>query len=738
MPRLFVCHPLRLGQLFFLGLLYLGLLLSASEAELARAEFPGWQGLRVVEQKGKPTLLRAADLDGDGRETLIVVNSRSSRLDLYTWRPAPTEQPDELLDASRPNELPFAPDFEHQELQLENIPRAVVVHDVDGDGQVELVVLVSSPNQVLVYHRLATGNWEKRFRIDLLEGDIASRMDALLLRELPAGELQLLVSMDNGIQLLELKPGGRAEWMTPREQRGRLHWWLADLDSDGQLDLVEQTRDSSESLRWYRAGASGGLAPAAVLLDRSVKDVEVMRPASTAQVVVLDPSASHLVRRYQLEAGQESPFGRQFPLSLGDGKQSVWCGLWQGEQRALVVADSQAPRLLSYHLSAEGWSPEQAYPALTDVKAIAPLTAARGSLLLWTKEGADLRKCHWEAGRMTYPKPWPQSSEVADREILALRSVGPWTWWVQRVGKDLDFYLADAQTATPAPLRFLKVGAKVDEVLWIGGQRLLIKETHGRALKLLDLQGQEVQVRSPAHLKKASLSEFKLFAVGDQLRLGRLTDGVLQWLDDDLQSQEQVMLPQGETLADYVMESASAGWALQSDSPYVHRIEIDRSRLSKSVERVKLSEGTGLLQDPVLGMLLLGRDRVTQLRAGPLQELKLVEVLDDRVGRAGGVKKTRFHRLGVTDIDRDGRDDLLLYDELQHRLTVCGEAQGALVPKISWPVFDDKVYPYGDDSDSLVKEPRAVLAADFDGDRQQDLALLSQDRLVIYLAREQE
>ncbi len=56
---------------------------------------------------------------------------------------------------------------------------------------------------------------------------------------------------------------------------------------------------------------------------------------------------------------------------------------------------------------------------------------------------------------------------------------------------------------------------------------------------------------------------------------------------------------------------------------------------------------------------------------------------------------------------------------------------------ISWPVFEDKKYPYGGDQAPLVREPRTVAALDVDGDQRQDLALLCYDRLIFYLASDE-
>ena len=702
---------------------------------LAHAEFPGWQGMRVIHQEGRPSIMRTGDIDADGRDELFVVNGRASRLDIYEWLPEDKRGDQELATKDDPNKLPLASDLRHEELQLEHVPRDILIEDLDGDGQLEMVILVSPPLQVVVYRRDAAGEWLKHYSIDLMDGDVSSKGDSLLFREMAPGDNQLLVSLNNGIQQVELKSGGRAEWMTPREERGRTHWWFADLDADGDQDLVEQTREADESVRWYRCLENGTLGPAAVLLDRSASDVEVLQTKNSAQLVVLDGSVRGLLRRYDLDAGEPSPFGQQRPLALPEGKKLPWCGMLQGADRALVMADPTRPQLLSYTLDESGWQTQHAFPAMTDIGALATLAAKPGTLLIWSKEASDLLVSRWESGRLSYPEPWQQSAEVEDRKILALETVGATTWWVQRVGKDLDFYRSTADQQQPRRVRFAGVGAKAETVAWIGGDRLLMKEQHARELKLIVHEDAKATTSSPMHLKKATLAEFKMVAIGDQFQLAKVTDGVLQWIGDDLQSHEQVMLPQSQELADYIAKDSSSGWALQRDAQFMHQIKIEPSGLSQAVAKHKIPAGSALIDDPVLGLMLLGRDRVTHLSPGRPWELKLRDVVDKRAARSGGIREIKFHRIDAVDIDGDNYEDLILFDDIKHRITVLSDQDGTLKPKISWPVFDDLIYPYGDETDNRVKEPRALMAADMDGDGQQDLAILSQDRLLVYLAR---
>ncbi len=732
--------------------------------------FPGWQGMRIIRMESSPQQLRAVDIDGDGRDDLLAIDSRQSRLELYRWL-SPNDREAPKLDAERPNDLPMAMEFKREEIALDKLPRDVICLDVDGDGKLELVVLVTPPNAVMVMKRDAAGKWSKSDSWDLLAGDLVGRNRLMLARKLEGGKTELLISFGDGIQTLNLEKGAKATWLSPRERKGRVDWWLLDVDGDGDDDLVEWTRESKQTVRWYEA-KSGQLLPARVLSDQPAEFVEAMLlPAQADELLLLGGMQAGLLRRYALGQGEQSPLGRQQLLPLAGADKPMWCGLEIEGRKVLAAVDSRQPRMLLYTLGADGWGPEESFPLISNVQAIATAPVeGGGSVVLWAKEAGDLFLSKWENGRMTYPAPMGLSAEVEDRKILALGSVGSTLWWAQKVANDVDLYVWQKGQAAPIRSRFAGVGGKAEKVMWLGGlptatpgqpvpagapaaapgPRILMMEQYARSPKLVVLEGEKAVASEPAHVKKLQLDELTLIAGKPEAaspgvpNLARLADGVLQWLDADLHAKDQVMLPEGAKLISYVpvggAESGEA-WALESGGAAVHRLKADEAGVMRVEQIVKIAGGASLVDDPVLGLVLVDRERISTLAPGVPSEMTLKESVDSRVGRPSGVREATIHRLFTTDITGDGHEEVLLCDDARHQLTVLSRRDEELKPLVSWAVYDDKAYPYGMNEMGMGRggnesEPRALVGLDIDGDDKQDLAILSHDRLIIYLARE--
>lgn len=716
--------------------------LCAALAASVSAQVPGWQGMRVINQEGVPFRLLAADLNGNGRDEVVVINTRQSRLDIYRWQPVGQRDKPAKTDPDRVNELPMAPEWTKEEVALDDLPSDAIAEDLDGDKVKELIVLGMPANRVLVYKSEAKGNakaaWKKTQAWDLLTGTVSGREKTLLLRKTGDGKPELLVSYDQGVQTLVLEPGSRPAWLTPREQRGRFYWRLLDLDGDGDLDLVEWTPVNKQTVRWYE-DAGGKLLPAQVLFDQPIQGFDSLAVrGKPAELLLLGGTQEGLIRRYTLGKGKENPLGKAQALPMPAGAKAVWTGITLDGKAALVAIDPAQPRLRVVPLGDTGWLTEQSFPIVGSVRGLAAPRGAPGTLLLWAKDAADLHLSKWEGGRFTYPKPMPQSADVPDRRILALDTAGTTTWWAQRVGDNLDLYVWEAGQKEPTVTRFIGVGAKAERVAWPGGDRVLVQQSYATGAKLAVIKDGKTVTTEPAHLAKIDLDEFQLIAQAGKPRFARLTDGVLQWLGDDLQPTDQIMLADGQRLASFVSISDKEAWALEQGGGFAHRLKADDAGVLRAVESVKLPGGSSLVSDSVLGTVLIDNDRVLRLTRGEPWELKLIDSIDSRVGRPSGVREATIHRLFVTDATGDGQDDVIFSDDRRHQLSLLVRTDKELKPELSWPVFENQAYPYGDGRGGQVAEPRAVAGLDADGDGRRDLVMLCQDRLIIYLAKEEK
>jgi len=715
--------------------------------------FDGWQGMRVISLDGRAERLSVADLEGDGRDDIVVVNPRQARIDLYRWLDPASRTREDVADPDRPNELPLAPEWVRGEIVIDEMPLDALPHDTDGDKRPEVLVLTSPSNRIAIYKRNpevgidARGAWKKTGEWNLLAGSPSSRGGLLLVRDLPGGGHELLVSFDEGIQRLRLEKGARAEWLAPREVRGRLDLALADVDGDGRDDLVEWSNVSRQVVRWHPCAADGSLLPAQTLHDRPVDAFALASgPRGQAEFFLLGGSDKGVLRQYRLMRGAASDVGRQDALPMGSSSaRRGWCGVMLDGEPAIVAADSTQPRLRVHRLLPSGWSSEQTFPAVSGIKAVVAPRAdsGEGLLLLWSKDAADLHKSRWENGRLTYPQPWVQ--EGKDRKILALDTVGPVTWWAQRVGEDVDLFVWPPDAAEPKRTRFTGLGAKVDKVVWLGDDTLLVQDAYAPAGKVARLADGKTVITSPALLAKANLDEYRLLDVDGVRRQSRITDGVLQWLGDDLHPVDQVMLGEGQKLVSFlpIPGTPREAWALEKGGDFLHRLAADEAGVMRTVETIKPPTGTSLEGDPLLGVVLVDQERIVRLSRGDVLELQLVESIDGRVGRRSGVRESTIHRVLTTDVDGDGGDDLLLCDDRRHQLTAMlrrpgGEGKPASLERsVTWRVFDDRKYPYdGGESSEMVSEPRRAVGLDADGDGVRDLVLVSQDRLLIYMGRD--
>ena len=134
-------------------------------------------------------------------------------------------------------------------------------------------------------------------------------------------------------------------------------------------------------------------------------------------------------------------------------------------------------------------------------------------------------------------------------------------------------------------------------MLWLGGQRLLLQEAYASGVRLAEVHGDKTTVTEPPHLSKVDLTEFALYDVDGQLKPARLTDGVLQWLAPDLHPTDQIMLPEGQSIAAYVPIADGRAWALEQGGGFLDKLEPDEAGISRvarpAAHSARLDAGLG-------------------------------------------------------------------------------------------------------------------------------------------------
>ncbi|MFW5698408.1 MAG: hypothetical protein ACOCYN_01005, partial [Planctomycetota bacterium] len=457
-----------------------------------------------------------------------------------------------------------------------------------------------------------------------------------------------------------------------------------------------------------------------------------------AAVMALPGHNQSEMRRYTLARGEESRFGRREQLSLSRANaRAARTGVRLGEQRALLLFDREQPRMLSYTLTDDGWQDAASYPCIDDV--VAAITVARrpGTVLLRSAASGEIHRSRWTGERMSFPEVWAFSDTAEERTLLTLDHVGETSWWIQRSGEDLLLHRWTGEDEQPVITAFTAAGSKVEQALWIGGDRLLVRDKFAAGARILERGDDGIDER-PFPRQSVSFDSLRLHPGPDGgVRVARLAGGVLQWLDDDLRVADQVMLDDRQ-LTDYVVLDSGEGWALQLGGGWIHRMAADPGGVQRPVESVELPGGERLAADPVLGLLLQAEQATTRLSPGRPWELELVDRVDieDRSGASVG-EDAEWSRLFVADFTADPGEEVLVTDDANHRLDLYRLDDTELVPLLDWQVYDDRRYPYGGNARSSRNDPqpRWVAPADFDGDAHRDLVLLCHDRMLVYLGR---
>ena len=250
-----ISRALRLGALA-------GAILAAPAGRAAdkQASF-GFTGPEIFPIDPQISLLRAADLDGDGLTDLIVVNNARSKITLLYNRTGKTNSILPVPGVKREiNDLPPDARFRIESIASEKRISSLVVADLNGDGKPDLAYY-GEPKELVVLYNQGTNGWSapKRWPID--DGQLTAL--ALAAGDLNGDKLTGLVLLgENTLYYLRQNPDHTLAEPQKIPFSGEVKAvQVLDLNGDGRDDLLLVNWDSPNPFRFRLQNSEGELGP---------------------------------------------------------------------------------------------------------------------------------------------------------------------------------------------------------------------------------------------------------------------------------------------------------------------------------------------------------------------------------------------------------------------------------------------------------------------------------------------
>src|SRR5580658_8719211 len=222
----------------------------------------GFTGPEIFPIDDQISLLRTADLDGDGLTDLIVVNNKRSKISLLYNQTGKTNDAGtrRLQFKKELNDLPPDARFRLESIASEKRISSMVVTDLNGDGKPDLAYY-GEPKELVVQYNLGTNGWSapKRWPID--DGQLW--VNSLAAGDLNGDKLTDLVLLgDNNIYFLAQQSDHTLAEPQKIPYSGEVKAvQVLDINGDGRDDLLLVNWDSPNPFRFRLQNAAGELGP---------------------------------------------------------------------------------------------------------------------------------------------------------------------------------------------------------------------------------------------------------------------------------------------------------------------------------------------------------------------------------------------------------------------------------------------------------------------------------------------
>jgi len=753
------------------------ILLAASAAFCAAAaDAPatnrfGFTGPEIFPLENQISLLKNADLDGDGLQDLLLANNARSRISILYNQTGKTSSP--ALPAARVrreiNELPADARFKIDSISSEKRISSLLVADLNGDRRLDLAYY-GEPRELILQYNEGGRKWSAPKRVPIEDATLDPY--ALTFGDLNHDQrTDLLLLAEGHINFLAQKADGTLAEPEKIAFAGAVKSIQAlDIQGDGRDDLLLVNWDNPNPFRFRLQNASAQLGPEIHFsqppvrsywaddldADRRTEIVTIAAKSGRAQIYNFRAKpAEELLGDWRQGQFQILPLAK-----TGKARRGVlWADLNGDGRSDLLVAEPDSGQIsLSVQAANGSLDESKRFATLTGITELASADwdgDGRAEIFMLSLDERQIGVATLdENGKLGFPKPVGFEGRPL---ALAAGMVRPGEKPAAAAIVDLDGK-RELQIRGASGDLFRK---KLEPAYKANPDTLLIHDANQDGVPdLLVLTPYEKIKILLGGSASADFAEIDLAPPG-----GNADQPWVSTADVDGDGKLELLLPQKNFLRAVVLKSTPA-WAFEvkeqingaaSNSrlagaaalpepgqkvPALFLLDAERKALAlarrsdagvwevakniplpftdfRSLRSVAIG-GVGPSAISLLGLNAVGWMRLS----GEVWEFAELD------GYETPIKDGFLHDVVSGDLNGDKRKDLVFMETAKSYLDlVTFEPPHQLVPANRWQVFEERTFR---NSRNQLPEPREALIADLTGDGKNDLAVLVHDRILVY------
>jgi len=742
----------------------------------------GFTGPEIFPIDNQLSQLRVADLDGDGRNDLIIVNNARSKINLLYNQTGKTNLAQQVKPSVKRevNELPPDARFRIESIASEKRISCLVVADLNGDGRPDLAYY-GEPKELIVLYNQGTNGWSAPKRWPIEDGQLSP--NALCTGDLNGdGRRDLVLLAENYVYLFAQQADhtlGEPEKIPLSSPVKSIQ--VVDINADGRNDLLLVNWEDRNPYRFRLQKPDGRLGPEFYFSSAPIRSywADNLEPGGKTQIIsiALNSGRASVSEFVSKPAEPLSGCFRQgqfqiLPLTKTDKARRglLWADVNRDGLADLLVAEPDSGQISLYLQQPDGnLASPKTFSTLSGISSLAV-----GD---WNGDGAPEvfmlsagERSEWQVG-MTH---------------LDEKGRLPFPTLIPLEGKPLVFALGQLQRGAKPTLAVI--------VEQDGKRSLVLRSADGKVTtqKLSESFQSNPTTLAFHDVDQDGLADLVVLTPYEKVKVLRQVPdknfeeidvappgGALEqpWLcsaDIDGDGKAELLLTQKNFVRAVVLkrEGSAGGPSSQTNWIFSVKEQINGAASnSRLVGAAAVPNGTNgvtslfLLDAERKALTLCERDsagvwQVVRNIALPVSDFSSLQPLaiggsnpnavallglnavawqpldgqawelNELDGYETPIKDGHLNDVVSGDLDNDGRKDLVFLETAKNYLDlVIFDTNHKLVPANRWQVFEERTFR---NRRSDLPEPREALVADITGHGKNDLVVLVHDRILLY------